>query len=370
MERRGISHTQLMALLWGGVLAPAAELLPGLLLPQTGKGAWLAPLAAAPVVLGAGWLLGKLSGEHGLARGLFDRTGPVFGRVLLIIYMVWVQLLLALRLRLCAERLLDSGERDGSLWFFLLGLTALLLWIGSGRLDTFARAGQLFFGVLLVMGGAVLLFALPQGEVERVLPLWQEDVLPILRGGLSTAGVLGWGCFAAFLTGNVAEPGERRGRHWLFWGVGACLVLAAAQAVLLSNLGVGLAMKLESPFFVLAKSVGVQGAFRRIESLVAAVWLLADVVLAGVLVFAQRNIIKVVWRRAREESAGATAVLAAGLLARGVFRERGTARWWNGNVVPAVNLTLGLTVPFAILLFGWIRRKLTGNSTSCGQKTD
>lgn len=39
-----ISRTQLMTMVWAGLLAPAAELLPGLTLPAAGKGAWLAPL--------------------------------------------------------------------------------------------------------------------------------------------------------------------------------------------------------------------------------------------------------------------------------------------------------------------------------------
>ena len=50
MKDNKISRTQLMVLLWAGVMAPAAELLPGLLLPGVGRGAWLAVLLAAPLV--------------------------------------------------------------------------------------------------------------------------------------------------------------------------------------------------------------------------------------------------------------------------------------------------------------------------------
>ena len=46
MKDNKISRTQLMALLWAGVMAPAAELLPALLLPGAGKGAWLAVVLA------------------------------------------------------------------------------------------------------------------------------------------------------------------------------------------------------------------------------------------------------------------------------------------------------------------------------------
>ncbi len=42
MRNGKISRTQLMALLWAGTMAPAAELLPALLLPGAGRGAWRA----------------------------------------------------------------------------------------------------------------------------------------------------------------------------------------------------------------------------------------------------------------------------------------------------------------------------------------
>ena len=47
MRNGKISRTQLMALLWAGTMAPAAELLPALLLPGAGRGAWLAVVLAA-----------------------------------------------------------------------------------------------------------------------------------------------------------------------------------------------------------------------------------------------------------------------------------------------------------------------------------
>ena len=79
MKDNKISRTQLMVLLWAGVMAPAAELLPGLLLPGVGRGAWLAVLLAAPLVLGAGWLMGSLAGREGLARRITGLLGKWLG---------------------------------------------------------------------------------------------------------------------------------------------------------------------------------------------------------------------------------------------------------------------------------------------------
>ncbi len=151
MKKRALSQAQLAALVWAGVLAPAAELLPGAAL-SAGRGAWLAPLAALPLALLSVWLLTRLARDRGLARGILDGLGPWLGRGVLLFYMVWALGLLALRLRLCAGRMLSSGYRDGALPYFLLAAAGVVFWLAGGSLAAFARAGQLFLTVLAVTG--------------------------------------------------------------------------------------------------------------------------------------------------------------------------------------------------------------------------
>ena len=359
MKQDKISRTQLMALLWAGVLAPAAEQLPALLLPSAGKGAWLSVLAAAPLVLAADWVLDRLAGRRG-AAALRAWGGPVLGRGLILIYIVWAQILLAVRLRLCAQRLVSSGYRDGALWFFLGAAALLALWMGLGQLPAFARAGQLFLAALLAVGGVVLVLSVSQARVERLLPVWREDLPGVLYGALPAAGVIGWGMFTAFLSPQVREQGERRGWHWLFWGMGSCAVLSLAQAVILGNLGAGLAAELDNPFFALAKSVGVEGAFQRVESIVAAVWTFADLTMAGVLLFAVRELAGALTSRPVGRPAVLACVLVGVVLALSAF-SGGAARRWSREIIPWGNLILGLGVPVAAELFRWARGKRRGS---------
>ena len=351
MEKDRISRTQLMALLWAGVMAPAAELLPALLLLGAGRGAWLAVVLAAPVVLAAGWLMGSLAGQDGLARGMTNLLGKWAGGAVILLYIVWAELLLILRLRLCAQRLLASGRRDGALWFFLLAVAAAVLWAGKGKLAAFARAGQLFLAALLVTAGTVLVLSLFQAKAERLLPLWWEESGPVLRASMSASGVMGWGLFLPFLMGSVRDQGENKHWHWLFWGLGGALLLAAAQAVILGNLGAGLAARLDNPFFTLAKSVGVEGAFQRVESLVTALWTFADVTMGGILVFAIRIMTAELTGKERAWTPWAAVFLAAagGLV---LFPAPGAAEEWNRRLVPGWNLILGLVLPALLWLVG------------------
>lgn len=368
MNENKISRTQLMALLWAGVLAPAAELLPGILLPGAGKGAWLSVVLAAPVVLAAGWLLGALSGREGLARRIIGLLGRWLGGGILLLYIVWAQFLLSLRLRLCARRLCSSGERDGALWFLLLAVAAVLLWMSRGKLAAFARAGQLLLTALLIAAGVVLLLSLFQAKPERLFPLWWTEARPVLQSVLSAAGVVGWGLYLPFLMGEVKDQGERKHWHWTFWGAGGIVLLAAAQAVILGNLGAGLAARLSNPFFALAKSVGVEGAFQRVEGVIAALWTFADLIMGGILVFAIRAMAEALMPERTLEWVPWTTVFAGAGGAWLLFPAIGKAEQWNSRIVPAVNLALGILLP--VLL--WIAERFLGTAEkhgiSCGEK--
>ncbi|MEA4934337.1 MAG: GerAB/ArcD/ProY family transporter [Lawsonibacter sp.] len=366
MDQDYISHTQLTALIWVGVLAPVAGLFPSLTLPEAGKGAWLAPVAAIPLVLMSGWLLNRLSEEQGLALSIRARLGPVFGTLILLIYMVWGEVLLSLQLQLSARRLLSSGYRDGKLWFFLLAIAAMVLWIGVGKLSAFARAGQIFLAILLTTGAVVLLLSMFQVKPARVLPLWKEDVIPVLRSALPAAGVLGWGIYGAFFLGQV-KPEKNRGRWYgIFWGVGGCLLLALSQWIILGNLGPALAARLNNPFFALAKSVGVKGAFQRVESVIASLWTLADLTMASILLLALRTMTKAIAPKVKEWMAAAVGLGLATALAMTLFSSP-SVEIWNRTLVPWVNIILGLGMPCLLTAYITFIKNSKGEGTSCGK---
>lgn len=356
MKQDHISTRQLGALLWAGLMAPAAELLPAVTLPLAGRAAWLSALAALPAVLLIGWALAQLGlSRDGLAGAVCRGMGPWAGKVVLLLYVIWGELLLALRLRLCAQRLLTAGERDGSLWFFLPAAAALVLWMARGKLSAFARAGEVFLAVLLTAAGAVLLLSLPQTEGEHLLPLWWGDLTNAGRAALPVLGVLGYGVFAGFLVGDLEEvrPGWK---GWMLWSAGGCCLLALSQAVVIGNLGAALAGQLDSPFFALAKSVGVEGAFQRVESMVAAVWTFADLTLMGLLAFAVWRAAAGVFPNVRQKPAVTAAVLIAAVLGVAAFPDGISAEAAGRGLALWGNLIAGAGIPVLVLLVSCLKR--------------
>lgn len=365
-QRQTISQTQLCALLWAALLAPAAELLPAVTLPWAGRGAWITTLVAFPVLAGAGWVLSHAAwGRGGLPQTLLAGYGPIAGRAVLLLYMVWGECLLALRLRLCAQRLLASGERDGSLWFYLPVAALLALWMARGKLAAFARAGQVLLAVVVTAAAVVLGLALFQVRPEHLLPLWWQDTLPVLAGALPACGVLGWGMFAAFLVGNT-EPAKRARRDWLIWSGLGCVLLSLEQLVVVGNLGVSLAQRLHSPFFALAKSVGVEGAFQRVESIVSALWIFSDLALLGVILFALWEMARAVWSKAEQKTVVTAATLPAVIIGMVAFPDGVGAEAAGRGIVLVGNLVLGIALPILGAGAAGLAKRHGHKGTSCG----
>ena len=334
MKEEKLTGTQWGVLLWGTALAPAAQLLPGAALDLAGRGAWLSPLTALFLLFPILWL-----SRRGDAR-LLKRTLP--GRGVLLLAAVWMELLLVLRRALCARRMLQSGERDGGMWYFVLGLAVLTLWLGRGKLTAMARAGQIFLTLLLAAAALVLGLSLSTLRPDRILPLWTWDIVPLLRAGVHTAGDLCWVALPLLLIPSRTQEGK----DLLLWGGGGCVLLTLAQGIVVGNLGVELSRRSESPFFVLTKSVGIEGGFQRVESVVTALWLLADLMACVILMYAIAAVLEGTVPGIHREGAQTLAVLigaggALWLLNWGAEAEAWDRDWiWLGSLLISV-LTAG-----------------------------
>ena len=349
-----IPARQLPALAWAALLPPALGVLPGAAAELAGEGGWLSTLLALPALLPAVWAAARLSREDGLAGGYLRALGRVPGGAVLIIYMVWALALLSVRLRLGGERLLLTARQGGGPWLFMLAAAAMSLWMAWGARGAFGRAAALFFAPLALMLAAVSALAVFQMRAENLLPLWTEDLLPICRSAVPALGTLCGGIYAFFLAGGAAA--DRGGGRGALWTAGGCLALSAMQLVVLGNFGPALTARLEVPFLTLAKSVGVEGAFQRAESLAGAVLLLGDLTALALLLWACRGICAALWPKMDGRAAAAAALLTALALAA-QFPDALSARDFERTWAAAGNLLLGLVLPLAAALLPGRRKK-------------
>ena len=349
MERDTLSFSQWMALLLGALLGPAIELLPG---SAAQAGIVGAALSAVGIALfgAAGILVGYLASDGGLLRAIGKSFGSWGGKAVLLLYLIWGELLLALRLRLAAQRMMDGGERDGAVWFFIVVLAVLAWWMGKGSLGALGRTAQLFFLGLAVAGAAVLAVSLFQVEPGNLLTSWKDaGATELVWPGIQVAG---YGSFAMFL---YQPSGKKDGRSWLRALVWAWFVVTVAQIIIVGRFGPALTQELESPFLQLAKSIGVKGAFQRVESIVGALWMFSDLLLLALLLCGVKRIGTEIITKGSELALTTVQIVVAVVLAVACFGVKISAKEVEDQLIPVGNIILGIVVPaFACIL---LRRK-------------
>ena len=260
MEGRGLNSEKLSprqlsaAVMTGGLSAGAAF---------AGLADWRWLLACVPVGALAGWLLLRRVGRRPMRP------------VLQALYGAWGAVLLAGVLERAAGRVQPAAGGRAQRQSLNLLKELRLFWMGWGTGAAFFRAVEILWLAAGVAVAAVLLLGLPRAD-------WRWAVEP--AGGWVRSMSAGWvtlsgGLFVLpYLYKVEGEPGGvHRGLVWLS-ALGA--VSAALALVTAGLLSPRVAAELDGPFFVAA---GLLGDSARLEGLVSALWLLPDLVLAGLL---------------------------------------------------------------------------------------
>lgn len=302
MTDRKISLGQWMTVLFLTLFPLGTEGLPDRLW-EVGAAAWVCPLLAGAVAVGAAAILTRrpVLGQGDLAGGILRRWGGKVGRSLTALFFLWGLVLTTAHAARIGGRLSDSLRASP----VLITAVVLLLagWLAAGGVPAFARTCEIFalavgFGFLLIF-----LFGVFRLDWENVL-LWNwGELARVPQGTLSAGGVLAVGAYALFLLGDVRA--ETASRRWALTRLSSIfLLLAAAMVLVLGRLGAALAAQIDRPFFQMVSGLGFEGAFQRLEELVSALWVLGDLALLGVLLLSLRRLLAVTLQRQESRAPG------------------------------------------------------------------
>lgn len=347
-----ISSGQRAAIFRLAALAVAVGAVPGAVARQAGEAGWIAPLLATPALWAVGWLFGCLTGrgERSFADVCRDRLGRKASALLYIIYIAWALAVAGARLRLSAQRLLWAGL-DGSERWLLPVLTLAAVWLMWGKTAVFGRAAVLLCRGVEACLLLVLILTLSQVRRVNLLPIWVEDALPSARAGVTVLGVLCCGFYTMFLPGDGVQGDKGHGvGMWRCVRLG--VLLSGVIAVVLGAQGAELAGQLADPFLTLSRHAGLEGAFQRIESLVCAAWLPADLVLLALLFCAGRELLRKVCPRMDRRRTLFLPAIATVAVSGLAFRDVDLARSFCERWLPAGTLVLFVLVPALLLLVG------------------
>lgn len=347
MKDQMISMRQLMTLLLLGLFTLGADLLPSL--SRAGAALWLTPLLCLPILL-LGLKISysgpEMKERKDLGEGLLQLCGRVGGKILCSLFLLWGFGLLVVNAARCTARM---GTAEGSPVIFVALVLALAVWMTHGKLSAAARSCEIFYLVVGVSILAVMLLAFPRLEFKNVLLLTGGEVRALPGSMLSLFGLFSIGLYAFFFLGSVTVREKDANASYRRMSL-LLIALSALLLLILGCFGAPLVEKLERPFFQMVAALGVEGAFQRLEALYSALWMLGDLALFVLLLFALKRLTACVI--GKKESTWCAGIYAAAALAGGVLMvgQEGMLRMMEQTVVPRGGLVAGALLLLLLIL--------------------
>ena len=285
MEEREITGRQFAVLTFLMMMAPLIHAVPTRT-AVAGRAGWLltvpAVLPAAALLWALFRCLSRLPPGSGLAEVYLLGLGRRRGMVCCGLNALWLMMIQVVDLRFCADRYVTAVYPDTGRGLFYLSLLALALWMGRGSLGALARGGRILFWVVTVTLVMVLVMAAPKTHIYNVWPVTETGLPQAGLAVLRMSAVVSLVLPPCFLLGRV----NWRGRWCAHWLAGLTVAMLCVGAVVCGVFGPELAGRLQSPFFALAKEISFRRTIQGMEVVVAAMWVMSDAALLGVLLFA------------------------------------------------------------------------------------
>ena len=340
-----------------GLFSPVTRLLPSAASQSAGASAWLGPLLAFPAALLFLAFLAAVKKRCREGEGLAELTvrlaGPRLGGVFNAASAAWMTAYCGFILRSGAERVVSTVYPNAHAAPFLVISAAVCAVAACGELRWRVRSARIFFPVLALTMGAILIFSLPNVRPGRVWPPDLTNAKGTALAALQSFNVMTTSAYGAFAFGGVNSS---RGdfRRASVWAAAAALVTALTLFSVVGVLGPELASHVQIPFFAMIRSVSSFRLIDRAEPLVAALWMITDYVFASMLLSSAVAALGPNNKRIKTVCIAAAALAFSFLVSRDAFSFSRAAR----KAVPAVNLayTAGL-VPAVFLVGLTIKKK-------------
>ena len=331
-------------------LTPALRLFPSQAAALAGRGGWLTPLTALPLLLVYARFLTELLSLRREGESLPDLISRAAGAPGLALCALWLLLYGAFVLRSGADRFVGTvyPRAAPSVFSAAMGLLALAGALAGFR--TLARLGRMLLPLLAGVLLLLLLIALPGARLDNLWPLHPADLPGLVRGALVPTDLVA-GAAAALCFVPCARRAERGGqRARSLWMLGLCGLLTLLALTVTGRFGHELAAELSRPFFVLVRTLRIFRSLERFEALVVMLWIFPDFLTAALFLRAGSDCLQRLLGLGRAGSAaeriglrdGRLLIWAAALFAAGLALllspDARTLSRWSEAIIPAANL--------------------------------
>lgn len=353
-----ISVRQLLFVFTIIVSSPATRFLPKYAAAHADQAGWVSPLASTvPFILLIFIIDGLLTKykEQSMSEIISIVMGKYLGKLILVIYLLWALWLSALYTRYYAERLTSSiytTVNNNVIIFLTLILIAYMLRSGFTVIARMSEILLPFIGAMLIM---LAIFLLPKVRTDNVLPVYFNDIVPIIKGSLSTTSILAYLFLLFFLSEKIVNM-----KSFKFFGYVATYVnissIMLVTFITIGVLGFTVAQRAPMPVLITVKQVSLLDTIENIEAIIIAIWIFADFTLISTMFVVILNIIKSLFKLSDTRPLINIIAILLYFLSLGICSSKFELEEFSNKLLVTLNISLGYGFPTVLFLLSKLKK--------------
>jgi spore germination protein KB len=359
-----ISVRQLLFVFTIIVSSPATRFLPKYAAIKAAQAGWASPLISlVPFILLIfiiDSLLKKYEGQR-MSEIITTIMGKYLGKLVLVIYLLWVVWLSAMYLRYYVERLTSSIYPHISNNVLIILTLIPIAYILRSGFTVIARMSEIvlpFIGAMLIM---LSIFLLPRIRVDNILPVYFNDVVPMMKASLSSTSILSYLFLLFFLSGKVVNM-----KSFKTFGYTASYVNISSLMLIIfianGVLGTSVAQRSPMPVLDAVKQVSILDTIENIESIIIAIWIFADFTLISTFFVITLNLMNSIFKLSDTRPLINILAVLFYFLALGISANKFELEDFSNTLFIPISLLLGYGFPIILFILSKLKKGSKSNA--------
>lgn len=365
-KEKGITIKQAFAVFILSTCGPIVRLIPAHVAKISKEASWVAPfvlvLFGIVTIFAVNKLINGIKDKDGKKVNIknIDDTflkvyGKILGRIICVIYLIWLILGTALQLRIFSERFVITLMVYAPIDFFIISMLILLFFILNTRIEAFGRFAQfyvpLIFGIFII----ILIAISKDIDIRNLLPVTIYNTKEIFLGGFEIAGICSFFPYLFFFGEYIKDKQDiNKNKNYAIMCVATISMIAILTTV--GVFGHRVSSVFSQPFFMALKSIKVFASIERIESIFIAFWVIADLVVISFLMTAATNLCKNTFNLSNRKVAIIPLIFIVYSVVLIIGRSYLSLIKLSGYIVVPLNVLFGLVIPILSLIIAKVRK--------------
>lgn len=355
-----ISIRQTMVIFFIAIASPIIRVIPRFSAEIAQEASWVMPIVGIIFFIILLYILNAIIGKknnHSLEDVFYDVFGKLIGKTIILVYIIWTVLLIAIYLRYFADRMTASIFISTPNRFFIATMSALIYIVVRKDIKFFARYIEFFSVIFVVFLFLSFFVAIPNVKIINLLPVDTTCFIPILKSSFPLMGMLAYITFMFFLGDKISDK-ENFKKHIKKISIAIFLMSLIVILMTVGPFGYKLTQQFNLPFFMFFKSIELLNIVERIESVLITFWTVTDFCIITTFTYIAMKLIKKNFNLKSSKQIITPLLFITYILALFICTNIFEMKDLSLQILIPGNVIMGIVVPIILLIVGKIRKKI------------